>query len=110
MKKSFLKKVLAAAMAVLMISSCVPLSALAANELSLGNENALNTSYYSNVLSNGDDFIATIFEGVDKNKTVTITKGDTATIKVNSGKEDTSTNTGKMTWSNLSHGMRHNGN
>lgn len=110
MKKSFLKKVLAAAMAVLMISSCVPLSALAANELSLGNENALNTSYYSNVLSNGDDFIATIFEGVDKNKTVTITKGDTATIKVNSGKEDTSTNTGKMTWSNLSTGLWHYGN
>lgn len=32
MKKSFLKKVLAAAMAVLMISSCVPLAAVAADE------------------------------------------------------------------------------
>lgn len=59
MKKSFLKKVLAAAMAVLMISSCVPLAAVAAYKQKMS-EAAASKTVYKNMAESYTYYMAAV--------------------------------------------------
>lgn len=71
MKKRFIAIMLAALMAV----CAVPISAMAADALAFTDSTGINTNHYSFTLYNGDDYIANVLEGADKNKTQTVEKG-----------------------------------
>lgn len=68
MKKRFIAIMLAALMAV----CAVPISAMAADALAFTDSTGINTNHYSFTLYNGDDYIANVLEGADKNKTQTV--------------------------------------
>lgn len=87
MKKRFIAIMLAALMAV----CAVPVSAMAADTLAFTDSTGINTNHYSFTLYNGDDYIANVLEGADKNKTQTVEKGETAKFVLNAGSYESAT-------------------
>lgn len=87
MKKRFIAIMLAALMAV----CAVPISAMAADALAFTDSTGINTNHYSFTLYNGDDYIANVLEGADKNKTQTVEKGETAKFVLNAGTYESAT-------------------
>lgn len=79
MKKTIFKT-LASVMAAIMILASVQISAFAATTLTFSENTGINTPYYSNIVYNGDDYIASVFQGVNADKTIAVTKGNKATL------------------------------
>ncbi len=106
MKKSF-KKAIAVLLTMLMVFAISPFSALA-DTLEFSDSTSINTEDYSFILSLGNDFIANVLEGVSKDKTITVTKGETATVVFNAG-EYTSSNYPDVDFSAQATGSYHYG-
>lgn len=104
MKKRIIALVLAAFMAV----CAFPVSALAATTLTFTESTGIGTDNYSFALYNGEDYIANVLEGADKNKTRTVELGDTATFVLNAG-EYTSTIYPNVDFSQYTTGSYHYG-
>jgi hypothetical protein len=79
MQKSF-KKAIAVLMTVLMVISISPISAFAADTLLVTEDTGIDTQYYSFKLYHNNDYIINVLEGVSKDKVITVTQGETATI------------------------------
>ena len=79
MKKTIFKT-LASVMAGIMILASVQINAFAATTLTFSENTGINTPYYSNIVYNGDDYVASVFQGVNADKTIAVTKGNKATL------------------------------
>lgn len=95
-------------MAVLMLVMSVPFTASAADPLTLSEDTGINTQWYSNIAYRGDDYIASVFEGVNKDKTIVVNKGETKTLVFNAGSY-TSASYGNVDFSAATTGSYHYG-
>lgn len=108
--KTSLKKSVAVLMAVLMVLTLSPMSAIAATTLTFTEDTGINTDNYSFMVYDGnDDYIANVLEGVGKDKTITATQGDIVTVVMNAG-EYTSTSRNSVDFSSYTTGSYHYGN
>lgn len=85
-----------------------PLSVFAADLLEFTDSTSINTENYSFIVGQGDDFVANVLEGVSKDKTITVAKGETATIVLNAG-DYTSETYGSVNFADQTTGSYHYG-
>lgn len=103
------KRIIAIMLAAFMAVCSIPVSALAATTLTFTESTGISTDNYSFTLYNGDDYIANVLEGADKeNKTRTVELGDTVTFVLNAG-EYTSTTYPNVDFSQYKAGSYHYG-
>lgn len=108
MKKTIFKT-LASVMAAIMILASVQINAFAAaTTLTFSENTGINTPYYSNIVYNGDDYIASVFQGVNADKTIAVTKGSKATL-VFGAADFSSTTYGNEDISSYANGVYHYG-
>lgn len=76
--KKCVTKVFAALLALTVILTSVQITAFA-NDMTLQEDAGLNSDYYSNIIYKGDDYVASLFQGVNKDKTIVVKKGEKVT-------------------------------
>ena len=83
MKKTSVKRVLAAFLAALMVACSLPISVFAVTNLTIV-ENNLNSEYYSfTAHNNGNgDYVANVLKGMPNSKTLTINKGEEVNLEL----------------------------
>ena len=77
--KKCVTKVFAALLALTVILTSVQITAFA-NDMTLQEDAGLNSDYYSNIIYKGDDYVASLFQGVNKDKTIVVKKGEKVTL------------------------------
>ena len=104
--KKCVTKVFAALLALTVILTSVQITAFA-NDMTLQEDAGLNSDYYSNIIYKGDDYVASLFQGVNKDKTIVVKKGEKVTLTYGVNNWDEAY--GKITWSDKTTGIYHYG-
>ena len=107
--KKCITKIFAAVLSVFMVLVPVSMNVFAADTMTLSENPGMNTDYYSNVVYHGENYVASLFQGVSKDKVIAVKKGET--VKLTYGAADHSdTVYANVDWSSLSQGYWNYGN
>lgn len=104
--KKCITKIFAALLVLTAIMTSVQITAFA-NDMTLQEDAGLNSDYYSNIIYKGDDYVASLFQGVNKDKTIVVKKGEKVTLTYGVNNWDEAY--GKITWSDKTTGIYHYG-